>query len=89
MKVGDKVIIRECHKIPELVGKEATIIAELSPDVSKYPYQVVLTGEKLSFSHPMLGQGQTSGPFAFREEELELATPEPVPIPDVFLKMDE
>ncbi|MDZ4247124.1 MAG: hypothetical protein U1D67_08395 [Dehalococcoidia bacterium] len=83
MKIGDHVKILECHSIPDLVGKEGKIAAELTPDISQYPFMVVLTEPFiLKTEH---GQAQTKGPFPFRENELELVDTSPDHgIPDVF-----
>ena len=87
MKVGNKVKILECHSIPDLVGKEAKIVAELDAEVSKYPFQVMLTNWKMPFEHPILGKGETSGPFPFREDELELI--QDTPLPEFLKDMDK
>ena len=42
MKEGQMVIIKECHKIPELVGKTAEVVAVSVG--SKYPIHVVVEG---------------------------------------------
>ena len=73
MNPGDMVIIKECHKIPELVGKEGKVLAMVDPEASPYPIQVVLT-EKVKITTPF-GEGETAGPFPFRENELELHNP--------------
>ncbi len=82
MNLGDKVIIKECHKIPDLVGKEAEIIALVKPEMAKYPIQVELT-EPIKMETPF-GTLETKGPFPFREDELELVNPNKG-IPGAFL----
>lgn len=69
MKIGDKVIIKECHKLPDLVGREAKIIAEVDAELANYPFQVLLT-EQIELDTPV-GKVETKGPFGFREDELE------------------
>ena len=68
MEIGEVVKIKECHKIPELVGQEAKIVALVHPEIAKYPVAVVFTDG-------------TPGVFGFREDELE---PPDTDIPDVF-----
>lgn len=91
MKIGDMVIIKECHKMPQLVGLEAKVIAQADPDYTPYPFQVVLTGDpiKVTIHTPFgEGEGESKGPFHFREDELELAKPPPE-IPQAFQDMDK
>ncbi|MDP2727324.1 MAG: hypothetical protein Q8P59_07245 [Dehalococcoidia bacterium] len=71
MNIGDKVKILECHATPELVGRQAKVVAMMDPAMSKYPIAVVLDGEALTFETPF-GPAHTQGPFPFRENELEL-----------------
>ena len=60
MNIGDKVKILECHKVPELVGQEAEVIALVDPSLTKYPVAVkLLTGE------------HAGKPCEFREDELQ------------------
>ena len=73
MNIGDKVKILECHKMPDLVGKEAKVVAMVDPEEDKYPIKVNLD-EPLEMPHP-LGKLQLTGPFEFREDELEIADP--------------
>lgn len=82
MQVGDKVIIKECHKMPELVGKSATITAMGEPG-SAYPFAVTLDEPiqkmvkmQLPGGGMLAGQAMVAGPFGFREDELE-ATDKP------------
>lgn len=84
MNLGDTVIIKECHKIPDLVGKEAKVVAMVDPSFTDYPIQVLLT-EPIAIDTP-LGKGETKGPFGFREDELEVHKPPTGDegIPDVF-----
>lgn len=92
MKIGDIVIIKECHALPDLIGREAKIIAQADPEYSRYPFQVILTGDplKVSVNLPFIGEqeGESKGPFPFREDELELAKPPPE-IPQAFKDMDK
>ena len=82
MKIGELVTIKECHSIPELVGLEAKVVAIADPELTKYPIQVLLTGEAVTIETPM-GKGETKGPFPFREDELEILAPDHG-IPDSF-----
>ena len=59
MQKGDKVIIKECHASPALVGKDATVYTDAGmPMGSKYPILVTVEGRE--------------GLYGFREDELEL-----------------
>ena len=82
MNLGDIVTIKECHSIPQVVGLEAKVVAVADPELTKYPIQVLLTGEAITIETPF-GTGQTRGPFPFREDELEIQTPDHG-IPDAF-----
>lgn len=86
LDIGDIVVIKECHSIPDLVGKEAKVIALVDPEIGKYPIRVVLT-EPLLMDTPF-GKGEVAGPFPFREDELELKTEHKGDegIPPVFLE---
>lgn len=73
MKVGDKVQIEECHKVPELVGQEAEVIGVVSTEVEKYPILVKLL------------QGEYAGKISqFREEELKALPQGDEGIPPAF-----
>jgi len=77
MKLGDTVEITECHSAPEAVGQQAKIIAQLDPELAKYPFQVkLLTGKH---------EGAVLG---FREDELKLykAPKGNEGIPEAFLE---
>ncbi len=84
MNLGDKVIIKECHSIPALVGKEAKVVVLIDPQLTKYPIQVLLSGDPVE-TKTSLGSGWSQGPFQFREDELEPLDPDHG-IPDVFTK---
>ena len=57
MQKGDKVIIKDCHSQPELVGKEATVYTDAGLAMgSRYPILVTVEG----------GEGL----YGFREDEL-------------------
>ena len=57
MDKGQVVIISECHKMPELVGKMATVVLINGLESgNKYPIGVIVDGYPL--------------PFGFREDEL-------------------
>ena len=57
MKEGQMVIIKECHKIPELVGKTAEVVVTNGLQLgSKYPIHVAVEGYENA--------------IGFREEEL-------------------
>lgn len=73
MNVGDKVVIKECHKIPQIVGLAAEVIGVVHPDYDQYPIKVKLV-EKTKLESPM-GTLETDGPFPFREDELEAYSP--------------
>ncbi len=88
MNLEDVVTIKECHSIPDLVGREAKIVAMASPDFAKYPIQVVLTGEPIKVK-TLLGEGETNGPFTFWEDELELKTDIPEDIKKAFDEGDK
>lgn len=83
MNIGDKVKILECHKMPDLVGKIAKVVAMVDPEQSKYPIGVELD-EPIDMEVQM-GTLKTGGPFGFREDELELVSPDQ-DIPEAFLK---
>ena len=85
MNIGDMVVIKECHKMPDLVGKTAKVVAMVDPELSKYPIQVT-TVEPMAIEVPG-GVFTTSGPFPFREDELELADPTQG-IPEAFLEKE-
>ena len=72
MQLGDKVKILECHKIPELVGQEAEVVAMVAAELGPYPIKVkLLTGE------------HTDKLAQFREDELEVMPG----VPKAFLEM--
>lgn len=72
MQLGDQVKIKECHKIPQLVDEQAEIVAMASQELGEYPVTIKLM------------TGEHTGKFCgFREEELELLSPDHG-IPDVF-----
>ena len=71
MELGNKVKIKECHKIPELVGEEAVIVAVADQELATYPVTVKIS----SGEH----EGKLCG---FREDELELV----LGIPEAFLE---
>ena len=74
MQQGQIVIVKECHKIPELVGQTAIVLQVFPPEAGKYPITVgVQTGEH---------KGKTAN---FREEELEILPKGTEGIPDIFL----
>lgn len=85
MKIGDKVKILECHKIPDLVGREAKIVALADPEFAHYPVQVMLFEPmELQMETPFgIVEGKAKGPFSFREDELQLVAPD-AGIPDEF-----
>jgi hypothetical protein len=85
MKIGDMVTIKDCHKIPELVGKQAKVIVMVDPEYAHYPIQVMLIQPIII--ETKMGDAETPGPFAFREDELESYNPNSG-IPDAFLKSE-
>lgn len=84
MNIGDVVEIKECHKIPELVGRTAKVVAMVDPEMSKYPIMVELA-EPIEQEVPM-GTLKTKGPFGFREDELAPADPKKE-VPKAFQEM--
>ena len=73
MNIGDTVKMTECHKIPELIGLSAKIIAMVAQELVPHPITVELKS------------GDHAGKFCgFREDELEAIEPNHN-IPDVFL----
>jgi len=83
VKIGDKVKILECHKMPALVGKIAKVVTMNDPETNKYPIEVKLV-EPIE-QEVEVGTLAISGPFGFREDELELADPNHG-VPDAFTK---
>jgi hypothetical protein len=84
MKLGDKVIIKECHSIPALAGKVAKVVVLVDPELTKYPIHILLTGDPIETQTP-IGFGLSKGPFGFREDELEPYNPNHG-IPGIFTK---
>ncbi len=82
MNLGDKVVIKECHSIPILVGKEAKVVVLVDPELTKYPIHVLLSGDPVKMETPS-GPGWSQGPVRFREDELESLDPNHG-IPDIF-----
>jgi len=83
MKVGDKVKIKECHSVPELVGQEAEVIKVAEP-LSEEQTQafVTLYGKKPYTVAIKITTGEHAGkPLPFREEELEEIVQEATNIP--------
>jgi len=68
MQIGDIATVKECHKQPELVGKEVKVIAMVDPALARWPISVVMVDAP--------GQGV----YGFREDELEPKAD----IPDAF-----
>jgi hypothetical protein len=89
MKVGDKVIIKECHKMPDLVGKEAKVLSMADPEIVQYPVLVMLPEPMILKLETPFGPGEVhvAGPFPFREDELEVMVAKD--IPDEFKKAFE
>jgi hypothetical protein len=93
VKLGDKVIIKECHSMPQIVGKQGRVVAQYIPEYrEKYALDVLLD-EPIDLPLPaiMLGgmgnlKAEIRGPFPFRPDELELVNDKPTEIPDAFLK---
>jgi len=59
MQKGDKVVIKECHKIPQLVGATATVVAVV-PVTESNPYSIGVVPDNV-LPPTILG---------FREDEL-------------------
>ena len=68
MKIGDVATVKECHKMPQLVGKEVKVIALVDPTMARWPISVILV------------DAPSEGIYGFREEELEPKAD----IPDAF-----
>ena len=64
INVGDTVVITSCHKIPELVGRQAIVLKVGAP--GKYPIIVQLAGD------PVITSTGPSDTFGFREDELQV-----------------
>jgi len=84
MNLGDKVIIKECHSMPALVGKEAKVVVLVDPELAKYPIHVLLSGDPIKIG-TSFGARLSKGPFTFREDELEPVDPNHG-IPEIFTK---
>lgn len=91
IKLGDKVIIKECHSIPQIVGKKARVVAQYIPEYrEKYEFDVLLDEPfDMPLSVIMLGgmgqlKAEVRGPFPFRGEELDVVDDKPTEIPDAF-----
>ena len=81
MKIGDIVKIKECHKMPELVGREAKIIGQADPEKASYPFAVELTGDPVEVETPV--GTAIMKVFGFREDELEILPPDHDIRPDI------
>ena len=64
LKVGDTCFITECHKIPELVGRQAIVLKVGA--TGKYPIIVQVVGD------PVVTSTGPSDTFGFREDELQV-----------------
>ncbi len=88
--VGDKVTIMECHAIPELVGKSATVVA--TGQAGKYPVVVQIEEAitvKIQPFPGLVGMAKLDK-FPFREDELQPVGAQgptgTTGIPEAFLK---
>lgn len=93
--LGSKVTIKECHSMPQIVGKTGVVKALLLVDAkNKYPLSVVLD-EPVIIQQDGPIPGMTigihfQGPCYCRPDELELVgETKPVIIPDAFNKAFE
>ena len=64
LKEGDCCFIKECHSIPELVGRQAIVLKVGAP--GKYPIIVQIAGD------PVVTKTGPSSTFGFREDELQV-----------------
>jgi hypothetical protein len=87
--LGSKVIIKDCHCLPQIVGHTATVKALLFVDAhNKYPMYVTLD-EPVTITQPGPIPGMTisiswEGPYYCRPEELALVGE--TNVPDAFNK---
>jgi len=72
MQIGDVATVKECHKMPELVGKEVKVIALVDPQMARWPISVVLV------------DAPSEGIYGFREDELEPRADVPDAFKDAF-----
>ena len=92
--LGSKVIIKECHSLPQIIGKTGVVRALMLVDEeNKYPLLVILD-EPIKFTQetPIPGLALTQdwrGPHYCRPEELTLVGSAPETkgnIPDYLIK---
>jgi hypothetical protein len=84
--IGAKVKIKECHKMPEIVGKTGAVTGWCDKEKMGYPLMVVLD-EPVFIPIAQLGGGLAvpyQGPHFCRPEELESADIKLLDIPDAF-----
>jgi hypothetical protein len=85
--IGTKVIIKECHSMPQIVGKAARVAGWMDAETAGYPLMVMLD-EPVYI--PVAGYGiatQFQGPHICRPDELTVVGA--LDIPDVFKNMDK
>lgn len=92
--LGSKVIIKECHSMPQVVGKTGVVKALLFVDESNpYPMYVwldepIIMEQKMPIGGIVI-QIPWQGPHLCRPEELALVGEEKPDVPDVFNKAFE
>ena len=64
LNVGDTVLVKECHSLPELVGRQAIVLKVGAP--GRYPIIVQVVGD------PVMTSTGPSDTFGFREDELQV-----------------
>lgn len=90
--LGSKVTIKECHSMPQIIGKTGTVKALLFVDEhNKYPLSIVLDEPVvIEQAEPIPGMTigiSWAGPYFCRPDELELVgETKPAIIPDAFNK---
>ena len=89
--LGSKVVIKECHSMPQLIGKTGVVKALLMVDATNpYPMYVWLDEPiQMSQALPIPGvsiQQEWRGPHLCRPDELALVGSEQTNIPDAFNK---
>lgn len=86
LPIGTKVIVKECHSRPEVVGKGAKVAGWVDPDYFHYPLMVMLD-EPVYL--PLPGAPLAipfQGPHFCRPDELEVVGGD---VPDIYKKSFE
>lgn len=86
LPIGTKVIIKECHSRPEVVGKAATVAGWVDTELFHYPL-IVMLDEPVYLPIPGAPLAiPFQGPHFCRADELELLGGD---IPDIIKKSFE